>query len=182
MTQNSPILLRHQQMMLAVRTEMGWPPYRPANDAIGFTSGRVLDAEVGAELARLAQAMRKDLIYSQWRDLKAADPAAFTIVYRQLHGVDIVDRVIPWAANDTAPIVFLSTRAEETYAVDARGSLTRIYGKPAKIPAGRKLAMKRIKTAAAAKGDELLANNAFLKPGQPWVEPVANVDTIVRFR
>ena len=182
MTQQSPILLHHQNTMLAVRTEMGWPPFRPANDAIGFTSGRVLDAEVCTELARLAQVMRKDLIYSQWRDLKAADPAAFTIVYRQLHAVDIVDQVIPWAANDTAPLVFLSKRAEETYAIDARGSLTRIFGRPAKIASGRKLAMKRIKTAAAAKGDELLANNTFLKPGETWVEPVANVDTIVRFR
>lgn len=182
MTHQSPIMLHHQNTMLAVRTEMGWPPYRPANDAVGFTSGRMLDAEVGAELARLAQAMRKDLVYSQWADIRSKGPAAFTIVYRQLHAVDIVDRVIPWAASDVAPLVFLSTRAEETYAIDARGSLTRIYGKPAKIAAGRKLAMKRLKAAAAAKGDELLANNTFLKPGQPWVEPVANGDTIVRFR
>lgn len=182
MTQNSPILLRHQQMMLAVRTEMGWPQYRPANDAIGFTSGRILDAEVGAELARLARAMRKDLIYSQWSDLESKDPAAFTVVYRQLHTVDVVDDVIPWAADTAAPMLFLSSRAEESYAIDARGSLTRLYGRPAKIAAGRKLAMKRLKAAAAAKGDKLLTNNAFLKPGQPWVEPVANVDTIVRFR
>lgn len=181
MTHQSPILIHHQNTMLAVRTEMGWPAYRPANDAIGFTSGRVLDADVGAELARLAQAMRKDLIYSQWRDVRSKDPAAFTIVYRQLHAVDIVDRVIPWAANDTAPVVFLSTRTDETYAIDARGSLTRIFGRPAKIAAGRKLAMKRIKAAATTKGDELLANNTFLKPGQPWVEPVASAGTIVRF-
>ena len=35
--------LRHQNFMLAVRREMGWPAFKPANDAIAFCSGRQMD-------------------------------------------------------------------------------------------------------------------------------------------
>lgn len=179
--QTNTLLLHHQNFMLAVRREMGWPTFRPANDCIAFCSGRTTDFEVGSELARLAQAMRKDAVYSGWANSKAAEPAGFTIVYRELLTVDIVDRVIPYAANDDAPIVFLSTRADEFFAVDRRGSLVRVPGKPKGIAKGRRLAMKRIKATAAARGDELLVGNQFVEPGADWIEPEVPVETVVRF-
>ncbi len=82
--------------------------------------------------------------------------------------------------ND-APVVFISTRTDEHFAVDQRGSLVRIAGKPRAIGRGRKLAMKRIRATAATMGDDLLAGNRFVPTGGDWIEPEMPVETIVRF-
>ncbi|WP_394269546.1 hypothetical protein [Qipengyuania sp.] len=175
------MMLHHQNFMLAVRQQMGWPPFKPANDAIGFSSGREMDIHIGMEIARIARLMRKDLVYSGWASAKATEPTGFTIAFREILTVDIVDRLVPFAANDEAPIIFVSTRADEHFAVDRRGSLVRVPGKPKNIGRGRKLAMKRIKTVAATMGDTLLENNSWIAPGADWIEPEAPVETVVRF-
>lgn len=181
MHHNGNIPLRHQQFMLAVRREMGWPAFKPANDAVAFCSCREMSFEVGAEMARITQMLRKDAVYTGWANSSAALPTSFTIVYRELLAVDIVDRVVPFAENDDAPIVFVSTRADEIFAVDRRGTLVRVPGKPKAIGTGRKLAMKRIKATAATMGDTLLDGNRFLAPGAEWIEPEASLETVVRF-
>lgn len=181
MQQTATAPLHHQNFMLAVRREMGWPAFRPANDAIAFCSGRQMDLETGSEMARIAQMLGKDAVYTAWTDTKATRPLGFTIVYRELLTIDIVDRVVPYAANDDAAIVFVSTRADEMFAVDRRGSLARIPGKPKNIGKGRQLAMKRIKTTAATMGDDLLDGNRFVPFGCERIEPEASVETIVRF-
>jgi len=178
--QQATITLRHQNFMLAVRHEMGWPAFKPANDAIAFCSGRPVDIEVGSEIARIAQMLGKDAVYTAWASITATAPLGFTIVYREMLTVDIVDRVVPYAANDEAPIVFVSTRADEVFAVDRRGSLARIPGKPKNIGKGHQLAMKRIRATAAKMGDALLDGNRFVPSGAS-IEPEAAVETIVRF-
>lgn len=181
MQKTATIPLHHQNFMLAVRREMGWPTFRPANDCIAFCSGRTMDFTVGLEMARIAQTLRKDAVYTGWANTRTAVPTSFAIVYRELLTVDIVDRVVPFAANDDAPIVFLSIRADEFFAVDCRGSLVRVPGKPKVIGAGRKLAVTRIRATAATLGDELLENNRFVPTGAKWIEPEVTVETIVRF-
>lgn len=173
--------LRQQNFMLAVRREAGWPAFKPANDAIAFCTGRKMDFEVGAEMARIAQTLRKDAVYTGWANINATKPLGFTIVYRQMLTVDIVDHVVPFAANDDVPIIFVSTRADEHFVIDARGSLARVAGKPKNIGTGRTLAMKRIRETAAALGNELLADNQYVPFGSDWVEPETLIDTIVRF-
>lgn len=174
--------LHHQNFMLAVREQMGWPSFKPANDCIGWCSGQQMGIEVGTEIARIAQTAGKDLVYTGWASSRAKDPTSFAIAFREMRSVDIVDRVVPFAANDHAPIILVSTRANEFFAVDRRGSLVRVEGKPSRIGKGRVLAMKRIKAAAAAMGDEMLANNRFVPPGADWIEPEAQMETIVQFR
>lgn len=173
--------IRHQNFMLAVRRELGWPAFKPANDAIAFCSGRRVDFEVGSEMARIAQMMRKDAVYCGWANTTASMPVSFTIVYREMLAVDIIEGVVPFAANDDAPIIFVNTRADEHFAVDRRGSLVRVPGRPKTIGKGRKLAMKRIRATAAQLSNEMLANNQFVPWGSDWVEPESSVETIVRF-
>lgn len=179
--QQSNIGIQHQNFMLAVRRELGWPGFMPCNDAIAFCSGRKMDFEVGSEMARIAQTLRKDAIYTGWANMAASRPLGFTIVYREMLAVDVIDHVVPFAANDDAPILFVSTRAHEHFATDHRGTLVRIPGKPKNIGTGRKRAMKRICATAATMGDELLANNRFVPFGSDWIEPETPVQTIVRF-
>jgi hypothetical protein len=175
------ITVHHQNFMLAVRREMGWPSFKPANDCIGWTSGREMEFAVGTEVARIAQMLGKDLVYTGWANSRAKDPTSFTVAYREMLTVDIIDRVVPWAANDEAPIILVSTRGDEYFAIDRRGSLVRIEGKPKNIGKGRKLAMARIKATAASLGDELLANNRIVPTGGEYIAPETPVETIVRF-
>jgi len=175
-------LLRHQNTMLALRQEMGWPLTRPANDCLAFTSGRPTDIEVGMEIGRLSGMLGKDVIYSGWSSITAREPAGFTITYREMLTVEIVDRVIPFAANDDAPIVLVSTQGDEFFAIDTRGSLVRVAGKPRRLGEGRKRAMRRIKATAATMRGELLPGNRRMLWGAGTIEPdTASVETIVRF-
>lgn len=175
-------VLHHQNVMLALRQEMGWPLFRPVNDAIAFSSGRETNIEIGMELGRIAQRMRADIVYSGWAGTRAKDSTSFTVAYREMLSIDIVDRLVPWAANDDAPVVLVSTRGtEETFAIDRRGSLTRTPGRPANIGKGRKLAMKRIKAVASTISDELLASNRFIEPGAEVPGPEAPAGVVVRF-
>lgn len=173
--------LRHQNFMWGVRREMGWPLFRPVNDCLAFVSGRPMDIEVGLETARVAQVMRKDLIYAGWPSTVAVEPDAFAVIIRELLQVDVIDRCFPWAADETSAIVLVSTRVDESFAIGRRGLLERRPGKPKGLGKGRKLAAKRIRAAAAAMGDELVANNIWLPHGEAWVEPDAPVETVVRF-
>ena len=173
--------LHHQNFMLAVRRHIGLPDFKPANDSVALLTGRPTDIAVGTELARIADRVQKDAIYTGWRSLTATEPASFTIAYREFLTVDVIDRVVPFAANDEMPIIFVSTRADEFFGIDRRGSLVRVPGKPKAVARGRMLAMKRIKAAAEAMGDTLLETKRWAAPGAGWIEPEQAVETIVRF-
>ncbi|MDE1914897.1 MAG: hypothetical protein KGJ57_00070 [Sphingomonadales bacterium] len=173
--------LHRQNFMLAVRQQMGWPLFRPANDCICFAWGRPPNLDVGTEIARIAQTMRKDFVYTGWADTQTKEPASFTVAFRQMLNVDVVERLAPYAADDETPILLVSTRADEFFTVDGRGSLIRVAGKPSNIATGRKLAMKRISMAASTMRGDLLAGNRCVPTGGDWIEPEAPVQTIVRF-
>lgn len=181
MEQTNSLLLHHQQFMLAVRRELGWPAFKPMNDCLAFCAGREMDFEVGSEMARIAQMLGKDAIYTGWANAKATKPVGFTIVYRERLTVDVVDRVVPFAANDDSPILFVSTRSNEHFRIDHRGSLIRIAGKPKGIGKGRDLAMKRIRATAALMGDQLLENNRHVPWGAESVQPETPTECVVRF-
>jgi len=173
--------LHQQNTMLAVRTEMGWPPFKPANDSIAFSSGKTMSFAVGKELARIAQMLGKDVIYSGWANIDAPAPAGFTVAYREMFGVAVIDGLVPYAANDQAAIILVSTRADEFFAVDERGSLVRVPGKPKDVSKGRKLALKRIMATAASKGDEMLESNRWVPAGARSIALEAPAEAIVRF-
>ena len=179
--EQTTMTLRHQNFMLAVRKEMGWPLFRPANDCLAFASGRPMDFEIGMDTARLAQAMRKDVIYSGWSNPTAVQPASFAVVIREVLSINIIDRVFPWAADENAPVALISTRANERYIIGQRGVLERAPGKPNHLAEGRKLAMSRIRATAAAMGDVFAENNVCVSPGGKWTEPEQELETIVRF-
>jgi hypothetical protein len=176
------MMLRHQKLMLALRAEMGWPLCKPANDCLAFSSGQEMNMHVGMEIARLAQMLGKDIVYSGWASTKATTPTGFSLAYREIFTVDVVDKLVPYAANDSDPVTLVSTSADEYFAIDRRGSLVRVVGKPRDIGKGRQLAMKRLKARAATLGDTLLSGNRHLPTGQDWIEPdAAPVETVVRF-
>lgn len=178
----SEATLRHQKTMQALRKEMGWPLIRPINNCIAFSSGRPCDIKVGAELGRIATALNQDIVYSGWTSLKSAEPKSYTVAYRDLFCVDIADRLVPYAANDDAPVMLVSTRSDDAYCIDRRGTLARLSGKPKDLARGRKLAAKRIKAAMAEMRDELLADNRQIPWGSEAIPQAAPAtETVVRF-
>lgn len=175
------MILHHQNFMLALREEMGWPSFRPANDCISWASGQEMCFDVGNELARVAQMAGRDVIYTGWASARAKEPTSIVIAYREMLTIDVVDQLVPYAASDRSPIILVSTHADEFFAIDRRGSLVRVAGKPKGIGKCKALAMKRIEASASTMGDELLANNQFVPPGADWIEPEMPTGAIVRF-
>ncbi|MDJ0278815.1 hypothetical protein QLH51_18645 [Sphingomonas sp. 2R-10] len=180
-TTQMEMILNHQNIMLALREEMGWPSFKPANDCILWASGQEMAFDVGNQLAHVAQMAGRDVIYTGWASARAKDPTSFAIAYREMATIDIIDRLAPYAADDRSRIILVSTCADEFFAIDRRGSLARVAGKPKGIGKGKALAMKRIKATASMMGDELLANNRFVPPGADWIEPEMRTGTVVRF-
>ena len=175
-------ILHQQNMMRALRVEMGWPRFKPANDCLAFTAGKPIKVATGMEIARIATMLGKDVIYSGWSSTKAAQPVSFALAYREMLSVDVVDRLVPYAANDTALLTLVSIRTDEYFAIDQRGSLVRVPGRPKDVRKGRERAMQRIRATAAAMDDTLLSTNRFVPTGQDWIEPdTAQVETIIRF-
>jgi hypothetical protein len=88
----------------------------------------------------------------------------------------------PYAADDSSPIMLVSTRRDEHILVGPRGLLERRPGKPGSLGTGKARAMRRIRRAAATMADRLADNNVFLPRGDAWREPPASSgDTIIRF-
>lgn len=177
------IMLNTQNYCLAVRQQLGYPLFKPANDCTTFASGGIADITKGLEIAQLAETMRKDVVYTAWNDLADREPASIGVALREMLCVDWIDRCFLWAANDTAPLVIVPTRLHEHIIVGTRGFLERRPGRPAQnLGKGKKLALARVRRAAATMGDELLQGNVFVPTGGEWREPTMTAcETIVRF-
>ncbi len=174
--------IKTQNIAWALRQEMGYPLFAPANECTAFAGGGIADLAKGMEVAVLATQMRKDVIYLGWRTVADAAPASFAVALREMLQVDWIDGVFPYAGDDTAPIVLVSTRRDEHIAVGPRGLLERRAGKPRALGTGKARAMRRIRRAAGTMADRLADNNVFLPRGDPWREPPASPrETIIRF-
>lgn len=175
----SPV--RQQNFMHALRSQMGLPLHQLVNDVVAFTFGQPMDMQVGLEMARIAQMIQKDAVYVSFANDAARRPSGYSVIYRELHMVDVIDNCVPYAASDGAPVVLVSTRADEQFAIDSRGSLIRLQGKPSNIAAGRKLAMQRILAAAAKMGDAQMASCQIVRPGDAPIAQKPLGESIVCF-
>lgn len=174
--------IKTQNIAWGLRQEMGYPLFAPTNDCTAFAGGGHADLAKGMEIAVLAIQMRKDVIYLGWQDVADAAPSTFAVALREMLQVDWVDGLFPFAADDTAPIVLVSTKRDEHIAVGLRGLLERRPGKPGALGKGKARAMRRIRRAAATMRNELAENNVWLPRGDPWREPPASErETIIRF-
>ncbi len=174
--------IKTQNIAWGLRQEMGYPLFAPANDCTAFAGGGIADLAKGMEIAVLATQMRKDVIYLGWRTVADAAPARFAVALREMLQVDWIDGLFPHAADDTAPIVLVSSGRDEHIAVGPRGLLERRAGKPRALRVGKARAMRRIRPAASTMADRLAENNVFLPRGDAWREPPASPgETIIRF-
>lgn len=171
--------LTSQNWMWAVRREMGWPAEKPACDSIAWAAGRLFDIELGLDLARHTQTLRKDIVYGGWPKADARAPFNYTVALRELMTVDLVTRLIPYAADETTPVVLVSTRSNEHFTIGSRGLLERHPGKPCGLARGRALATKRIRRTAASMGDEICPDNLWIRNGEDVVEPAPTAQGIV---
>ena len=175
--------IRQQNINLAIRQLMGWPPYKPSNDCIAFGCGAPLDPLLALKVVQMAEEMRKDWVYAQYLKPAARMPARIGIVYRRLADVEVIDDCLLWVADAEAPLIVVSPRTDEHFAVDARGSLQRVAGRPKGLAKGRALAMRRVRTLAAGYDHVALPDSVFMSAADPWVEPARQPrDTLIRFQ
>jgi hypothetical protein len=159
--------LKLQNHALAIRQELGFPLTPMANESVKFTAGGEIDIMRRIELARLAEEMSRDFIYCAWTSVTAEAPASVAVVFREEHLVDVIGDCVLWASDNDAPLVLLNERA----------------GLPGKnLSKGKRLALRRVRNAAAARGDNLLPGNAFVPNGERWADhrPQMQNETIVR--
>lgn len=140
---------RQQYYVHALRMTMGLPLRQPTNDAVMYRLGDPLDLTLGAELARVVQDLQKDTISVSFATGNANRPSDISIVYLELDHVDVVSGLEVYAASPGQPVMLINTRAHEHFAVDRRGSLARIPGKPTDLVSGKKRAVKMIREAAS---------------------------------
>lgn len=174
--------IKNQNIAWGLRQQMGYPLPAPANDCTAFAGGGLADLAKGMEIAVLATQMRKDVIYLGWRTVADAAPATFSVALREILQVDWIHGLIPYASDDIAPVLLVTTRREEHIAVEPRGLLERRPGKPGALGTGKARAMRRIRRAAATMADRLADNNVFMLRGEAWREPpTSSGETIIRF-
>jgi hypothetical protein len=166
---------------LAVRSQLGLPLFRPANDAICFAGGVGFDLEKGQDLARLAMEMRKDIVYVSWPKRQAKQPTKFVLVYRGRLTIDVIEDVVPYAANEDAPVTFVNARGDEHFCLDERGSLTRCEGVPKNLRQGTARAMRQMRANARHSGRGLPIAQ-WVPPGGAWIEPETKQGAAVCFR
>lgn len=166
---DDPTILNHQNTAWALRQLMGWPMHKPANDRILFSTGLMIGEREILHLAQMSQHQRKDVIYAHYGSLRASRPAGYAVAFREMERVDVIGGCVPYAADASAPVVLVSTLTDETFYINARGSLERRPGKPKHMGKGRRCADRRIRAAAATMGDQVHPNT-FLAPwGRPDV-------------
>lgn len=99
--------LRHQNFMLAIRCEMGWPSFKPANDCIAFCSGRAEWYARASAAVRLSRASAYCAVSEAWMATakRAGDPAAALAPSERSDRQEVVTTVCVGRAGDRASSV-----------------------------------------------------------------------------
>ena len=147
-----------QNHMLAIRTEMGYPVYAPACHTTSWASGGPVDMQIGMDLARLAQATGRDLIYGAWHSIQHQRPREYVLALRQSDGVEIIRNCSFYAADEAAPLILMCEARDEHYVLNDRLFLERRAGMPGRrLKLGKRRAEQRIIRSPYACVDHSLA-------------------------
>lgn len=180
------MLLTHEMMQnhsLAIRTELGYPLFIPANATMAFAAGRKFDLAVGMDLVRHAERGNKDFVYAGWATITDDAPCDYTLVIRQQVSVDVITDVTFWAADDVSPLVIISSERNMYFELDGRLNLQQRSGRPGrKILQGERRAMERILRSAELLDGTVLDGTDWVKNGGDWVPPTTSRENVVNFR
>lgn len=172
-----------QNHSLAIRAEMGYPLYAPANHTLAFAAGRKFDFQVGMDLARHAEMGGKDFVYAGWASIHDDAPTDYTLVVRQPDVIDILPGAQFWAAGDQSPVVILLQQRDMYFELDARLNLQQRSGRPGRrLALGIKRAMERIRHRADLLEGTELDENAWVRNGGDWTPPAPPQASAVFFR
>ena len=105
-------------------------------------------------------------MYALYGDRTATRPTGYAVAYRQLHRIDVVGGLVPYAAENSL-IELASPLTDETFFISARGSLERRPGMPKDLKAGRRRAERRLVAAADTLSEQDLPALRTVLQGQP---------------
>lgn len=179
-TNTSPMPVRHQNWMLALRQLAGVPAFRPVNETITFCCAGPLDLTRGMDLARISQEDERDIICAHWANAKARRPLGYTVVLRDVLSVEVMMDCTAFLWGE-GRLMLVSPREKMTIQIGDRGVLQRNQGLPQHFLRGTKLASMRINEASKAIAMDLVADDHLIATGGEWTAPSAPVDAPVRF-
>lgn len=146
---------RLQNYTGAIRQMMGLPLHQPVNDLVGFVFGPIIDDPISASaIGRYARDQKQDVIHLGFAHAIASTPAAMMIVWRKLDHVEMINGCVPYCTDANSPVMLVEPRSNACFAVDERGGLVRTQQVLHNLAAGKRMAMRRIKQAAADLGKD----------------------------
>lgn len=144
---------RLQNYTGAIRQMMGLPPHQPVNDLVGFVFGPSIDDSISASaIGRYARDQKQDVIHLGFAHANASTPSAMMVAWRKVDHVEMITGCVPYCAAADSPVMLVEPRSNACFAVDERGGLVRTQQVLHNLAAGKRMAMRRIKQAAADLG------------------------------
>jgi hypothetical protein len=174
--------VRHQQIALAIKVELGFQICGVPNDCLTMASGGVADPVKAIELAKVASDLKTDLVHLGFRTSKAKAPCQIALAYRDDLVVDWRDGLQLYAADQTSPLILVDEARRQFFERGLRNQLIRFGGVPSNLAKGSRLAMARVRRTAAIMRSELLDTNYFVPRGEPVEDhkPQAEGTVVVR--
>lgn len=158
--------VRHQQLSLAIKVELGFQICSLPNDCLTMAAGSVADPVKAIELAKVAASLKTDLVYLGFRTGKAKDPYQIGLAYRDDLVVDWRDCLQLYAADQTSPLILIDEQRRQFFERGLRNQLIRFGGIPSDLAKGRRLAMARVRRTAAIMPAELSDTNYHVPLGE----------------
>lgn len=146
---------RLQNYTGGIRLEMGLPLHQPVNGLVGFVFGPIIDDSISASaIGRYARDQKQDVIHLGFAHANAGTPSAMMIAWRKLDHIEIITGCVPYCTDADSPVILVEPRSNACFSVDERGGLVRTQQVLHNLAAGKRMAMRRIKQAAADLGKD----------------------------
>lgn len=148
-------MARRQQLCWALKEAMGFPTTGAANDSVQMLAGQPTDAAAGWRIASIAAPLHKDCIYLGFKTLHANYFCQVGLAFRDELLIDWRPSLLPFAADNHAPVVLVDVERGGQFAKGERNMLVFTPGVPSELELGRRLAMARIRRTAASMSTEM---------------------------
>lgn len=157
------VLLRNQKVAWSLKRLLGLPTYAAPDNGLHVAAGGIADTAKGAQIAVLAGATGRDVLYLGFRTGRAKEVSQLGIGWRGSVAIEWREGLKLYAPSAPGPLVLLDTHRGCSFVRGARNSLVEQPGLPKDINRGHRVAMTRLRQAVAQMCcDELAPDLSFV--------------------
>lgn len=175
-------MVRRQQLCWALKSEMGFSIEGAANDSVQMLGGQPADVVMGLRISAIAAQLSKDAIYLSFKTLYAKDFAQVGVAFRDDLVVDWRSDLQPYAADQDAPLVLVDVQRGGRLQRGERNMLVFREGVPDGLERGRRIAIARVRKAAATMPAKISSETSWVPPEEDPADhlPDQHADICVR--